>query len=99
MTTANLSDLLPALLCGLGCDARGCGFCSHTSAECLDGAWFEPLRPQQLELPTTTLREVLSPLGNCSTSDFKQVSQRLGAASELDSVLCFHAKKFSTLKL
>lgn len=27
MTTTNLSDLLPALLCGLGCDARGCGFC------------------------------------------------------------------------
>lgn len=30
MTTANLSDLLPALLCGLGCDSRGCGFCKTT---------------------------------------------------------------------
>lgn len=33
MTTTTLSDLLPTLPCGLGCDATGCGFCNHLPAE------------------------------------------------------------------
>lgn len=99
MTTSPLLRLNdPALPCGLGCDARGCGFCNHTGAECFNSTGLEPVRTKQLELPVAPLREFFTPLGDGSTSDFEQVSQRLGAAGELDSVLCFHAKKFSTLK-
>lgn len=82
MTTTSLSTVLnDALPCGLGCDAHGCGFCTHTPAEEQIGA---------LDLHggrNPTRHPVLNPLGAaCGLVKAEGFGQLGGAAERLDQL-------------
>lgn len=82
MTTPSLSTVLnDALPCGLGCDARGCGFCTHTPAEEQIGA---------LHLHgcgDAALHPVLDALGAAGgLVEAEGLGQRGGAAERLDQL-------------
>lgn len=59
----------------------------------------KPFRADHPQLPKSSLRDILAPLGNCARGNAKQLGKCGCTASQGDCGLCFHGPKCSTLSL
>lgn len=84
MTTTNLSDFLPAL-CGLGCDARGCGFCATTLPD--EPLSCGPISERQVVQGQAALRKRHEHVGHAQLDLFVGVGNLVAVAPACPSLL------------